>query len=193
MKRKHAFLAIALVGFFLGGAGHSQTSAAQASALMAASKSLDGKTQCVAFQWEPDGAKAAITLPVQIEGRTYRFQFDTGATANIIYSTIADREGWSKPTDHSFQPSTLRVADAIISRPWISIFRDMNVTHNISGTLGLWGLIGRVTVIDFPGQRVCLFADADLPQELPDWNRCQRDITQWQAVRARSGWKLCER
>ena len=120
----------------------------------------------MAFQWEPDGAKGAIVLPAQIDGHPYRFQFDTGATANIIYSTIADRAGWSKPTDHSFQPKTFAIADTIISHPWISIFRDMKVTHNISGTLGLWSLIGRITVIDYPGQRVCLFADADFPQEL---------------------------
>jgi hypothetical protein len=167
MKRKYALAIVLVAAFSPGGACPSETNAAQSLALIAVSKSLDGKTQCVAFQWEPDGAKIAVTLPVQIEGRTYRFQFDTGATANIIYSTIADRAGWSKPTDHSFQPVTFRVGDTIMSRPWISIFRDKKVTHNISGTLGLWNLIGRITVIDYPGQRVCLFADADLPQELP--------------------------
>jgi hypothetical protein len=123
--------------------------------LIAASKSLDGKAKCIAFQWEPDGTKVAITLPAQIQGRTYRFQFDTGATANIIYSTIADRAEWSQPTDQSFQPSTFRVADTIIDRPWIAIFRDKKVTHNIGGTLGLWSLIGRITVIDYLSQRVC--------------------------------------
>ncbi len=93
------------------------------------------------LQWEPDGAKAAIVLPTQINGHPYRFEFDTGATANIIYSKIADRAGWSKPTDHSFQPKTFAIADTTISRPWISIFRDMKVSDNISGTLGLWSLL----------------------------------------------------
>ncbi len=166
MKRKWVLLAIVFMALFRGAACRSGTNAAQSPALTAASKSLDGRTQCVAFQWEPDGKKIAITIPVQIEGETHRFQLDTGATPNIIYSTIADRAGWSKSTDHSFQPNTLRVADTIIDRPWISISRDMRVTHNISGTLGLWSLIGRITVIDYPGQRVCLFADTDLPQEL---------------------------
>jgi hypothetical protein len=40
----------------------------------------------------------------------------------------------------------------------------MKVTRDISGTLGLWSLIGRITVIDYPGRRVCLFADTDLPR-----------------------------
>ena len=166
MKRKYALLAVVFLALFPGAACHSRTSAAQSPALTAVSKSLDGRTQCIAFQWEPDGKKIAITIPVQIEGVTYHFQLDTGATANIIYSTIADRAGWSKSTDYSFQPRTFRIADTIIDRPWISISRDMRVTHNISGTLGLWSLVGRITVIDYPGQRVCLFADADLPQEL---------------------------
>jgi hypothetical protein len=166
MKRKCVLLAIVFMAFFPGAPCHSGANAARSAALIAASKSLDGKTQCAAFQWEPDGRKVAITLPVQIEGGTYRFQLDTGATANMIYSSTADRAGWSKSTDPSFQPSSLRVADTVIHRPSISILRDMKVTHNISGTLGLGSLIGRVTVIDYPGQRVCLFADADLPREL---------------------------
>jgi hypothetical protein len=164
MKRKNAFPTIVLIVLFVGRPCHSQMNAAQSPALIAASKSLDGKAQCVAFEWEPDGAKVAIVLPTQIDGHPYRFQFDTGATANIIYSTIADRAGWSKPTDHSFQPKTFAIADTTISRPWISIFRDMKVTRDISGTLGLWSLIGRITVIDYPGRRVCLFADTDLPR-----------------------------
>jgi hypothetical protein len=42
----------------------------------------------------------------------------------------------------------------------------MKIAQNISGTLGLWNLVGRITVIDYPGQRVCLFADTDFPQEV---------------------------
>jgi len=166
MKRKNVLRTIALIALFVGGPCHSQMNAAQSPALIAASNSLDGKAQCVAFQWEPDGAKIAIVLPTHIDGYLYRFQLDTGATANVIYSTIADRAGWSKSTDHSFQPKTFAIADTTISRPWISILRGMKVTHNISGTFGLWSLIGRITVIDYPGQRVCLFADTDLPREL---------------------------
>ena len=128
MKRKYALAAIVFMALFPGAACRSRTDAAQSPALIAASKSLDGKSQCVAFEWEPDGTKVSMTLPVQIEGVVYRFQLDTGATANIIYSTIADRAGWSKPGDHSFQPNTFRVANTIINRPSISIFRDMKVT-----------------------------------------------------------------
>jgi hypothetical protein len=163
---KHTLLVISVAVLFLGGSCSSQIETAQSPALLAASRSLNDKNQCVSFQWGPTGEKVAITLPVQIEARTYRFQVDTGASANIIYDTLADHAGWSKPADHSFQPSTFRIADTVIHRPRIAIFRDMKVAGGISGTLGLWSLIGRVTVIDYPGRRVCLFADTDLPQEL---------------------------
>jgi hypothetical protein len=114
MKRRHALRIIVLIAFFIGGPCHFQTNAAQSPALIAAYKSLDAKAQCVAFQWEPDGAKVAMVLPAHIDGHRYRFQFDTGTTANNIYSTIADRAGWSKPTDHSFQPKTFAIADTML-------------------------------------------------------------------------------
>ena len=63
----------------------------------------------------------------------------------------------------------VQLADRVspcIHRSWIAIFRDMKIAQNISGTLGLWNLVGRITVIDYPGQRVCLFADTNLPQEV---------------------------
>ena len=140
---------------------------AQDGALRAAGKSLDQKPQCVAFQWEPTSkgsAKGAITIPVIIEGMPLRFQFDTGANTGVIYGNVADSAGWSKSVDKEFRPTTLQIAGSVIHRPTITIIRDMK-DDKVSGTIGLDSLVGRITVIDYPGRRLCLFDDGGTPRE----------------------------
>lgn len=130
---------------------------------------LDQRTECVSFTWlpNPEGEKrGAITIPVSINGESYNFQLDTGPNATILYGAAADRAGWSGSDEESFRADRFSIGSTVLDRPAIYPNREMTGTEVAAGTLGLAELIGRIAVIDYPGQRFCLFADADLPDLL---------------------------
>ncbi len=131
-----------------------------------AARSLDGRAECVPFRWEDDGQgnpRAAMSVAVRVNGEPKRFQVDTGADTSILYGAASDTAGWSTPDARFFRPATLTIGATTLERPYTVILRDM-AADGIDGTLGLPALVGRVTVIDYPGRRLCLFKDADLPR-----------------------------
>ena len=144
-----------------------------------ASASLQGKTQCISFKWLSDGkglTKAAISIPVQINGKSVPLQLDTGADATILYGDAADRAGWGKPGQTKFRAATFSIGSTAIDRPFVYINSDMQADAELIGTLGLTELIGRVAVIDYPQQRFCLFAEADLPAPLASATYVRGDL-----------------
>ncbi len=104
-----------------------------------------------------------MSVAVQVNGQPRRFQIDTGADTSILYGTASDTAGWSTPDARHFRPATLTIGATTLERPYTVILRDMPA-DGIDGTLGLPTLIGRVTVIDCPGRRLCLFREAVLPR-----------------------------
>jgi hypothetical protein len=71
----------------------------------AAARSLDARAECVPFRWEDDGngnSRAAMSVAVELNGRTMWFQVDTGADTNILYGSVADAAGWAKATAGTF-------------------------------------------------------------------------------------------
>ena len=130
-------------------------------------KSLDGG-QCVKFRWDPTqhgSPKGGISIPVVLNDRAFWFQLDTGTNVDIMYGDLPDKAKWSNPTEHHFRARTLRIGTTVIDRPLVSVLRDQPMEET-SGEIGLADLIGRVTVIDYPRQRFCIFAAADLPPHL---------------------------
>ncbi|MGO4170501.1 hypothetical protein [Novosphingobium sp. YAF33] len=137
--------------------------------LQDASSSLSGKTQCVSFNWAPDDEstpRAAITVPIKINGELIHLQLDTGSDATILYGRAADRAGWISEGRNSFRATSLMIGSTSIDRPEIHADQDIEEDARLVGTLGLTELMGRVTVIDYPHQRFCLFSEADLPSAL---------------------------
>lgn len=132
---------------------------------------LDGRSECTTFSWlpNPNGEeRGAITVPVSINGETLNFQLDTGANATILYGTKSEQVGWASPDAESFRTNQFSIGSTSVDRPEIYPNRDMTGSDVVAGTLGLAELVGRVSVIDYPGRRFCLFADADLPDLLRD-------------------------
>lgn len=133
----------------------------------AVAASLAGKAQCVAFDWIADakGAKkAAIGIPVLINGQTRLLQLDTGADVTMLYGGNAERAGWSQPGQKTFRATTFSIGSTAIDRPTIHVNPGMKDSGKLVGTLGLPALMGKVTVIDYPHQRLCVFAEADVPE-----------------------------
>ena len=137
--------------------------------LAQASTSLTGKRQCVAFKWLPNdkgSPRGGISVPVRINGRSLPLQLDTGANVTSLYGTFPIKAGWASKADEMFRARTFEIASAKLDRPQVYVNPDMEEDVSLRGTLGLPALMGSIVVIDYPGQRFCLFADADLPAPL---------------------------
>lgn len=148
-------------------------------ALKDASAALKGKTQCVAFKWVSDDKstpKAAISIPVKINGKSIPLQLDTGADATILYGAIANHSGWTERNQETFRADTFMIGSTNIDRPLIHVDASMDEDVRLVGTIGLSELMGRIAVIDYPLQRFCLFAEADLPTELANAPYVRADL-----------------
>jgi hypothetical protein len=134
---------------------------APATTLETASASLSGPS-CTGFRWvaSDSGARGAITVPVALDGRALWMQLDTGADVTSLYGPPpAGTPGGAE----TFRATTLTIAGTTLDRPTLHANRDMTPDAQSQGTLGLSALLGRVVVIDYPAQRFCLFAAADVP------------------------------
>ena len=145
------------------------TQAATTTALAVASASPVGKVQCVPFTWlanDKGAERGGISVPIQLNGQTMPLQLDTGANVTILYGQLAVKSGWAAKGAENFQARSFSVAGAALDRPKIYVNPDMDEDPAVRGTLGLPALLGKVTVIDYPAKRFCLFAEADLPTPL---------------------------
>ena len=122
---------------------------------------VSGSMQCAAFSWAEVGGheKAAILVPVTLDGRTYEFQLDTGADASFIPEDIAVEAGLMKPGAGGARVEDVHLGGASLGPRWL-------LTRGSTGTIGLDMLVGFATVIDYPAQRLCLTPTADLPYDI---------------------------
>lgn len=126
------------------------------------------KLPCSSFSWNSE--KTVMHVPITMNGKAYKYQLDTGADEVIPYGKtehpdwVAKHEGVRIPN----------VSFAGASFPAIVAYRLPEMSDvDVQGTVGLDLLMGKVFVIDFPAQRVCLFPKADLPDALDraaDWS-----------------------
>jgi hypothetical protein len=145
---------------------HAPPATAHSATLDWAKASLDGKSQCVPFNWianDKGSARGAIAVPVVLNGRPLQMQLDTGADVTSIYGHLAEQSRWSKAGSETFKASKFVVAGTSLDRPTIYVNSDMEADASVQGTLGLPALTGKVAVLDYPGKRFCLFAEADVP------------------------------
>ncbi len=169
----NAFAILAAAALASGVSGDGKVTGARTSlagsALADASASLAGKAQCVPFAWLPNdkgGERGGISIPVEVNGMTLPLQLDTGANVTILYGQFAAKAGWAKKGDENFQARSFKVVGTAIDRPKIYINTDLDDDPTVRGTLGLPALLGKITVIDYPAKRFCVFAEADLPAPL---------------------------
>lgn len=125
---------------------------------------------CTRFEWVPwEGVtpRGAIAVPIELDGRTYRFQLDTGSDASMIYGDEAERRGWVEPGRTSQRVESIRLGGTrvppgrLITRPEIT-----PAAGELAGTVGLDLLLGHVVLLDYPRQRFCVVPRADAPRLL---------------------------
>ena len=167
--KPHALLALATIAFPHGASAAPPPVAPAKVTLRRAAASLEGKRQCVAFSWlanDKGSLRGGISVPVRVNGRTIPVQLDTGANVTSLYGAFPVRAGWARKGSETFRANTFELAGTTLDRPEIYLNPDMEEDASLRGTLGLPALMGRIAVIDYPGRRFCLFAEADLPAPL---------------------------
>lgn len=118
---------------------------------------------CVVFEWaraEGISDRAAILLPVTLNGRAAQFQLDTGADINAAYGP-ADYWG-ATPDANGFGHVVISIGNLAIRGQSARLGQgDRNESE---GTIGLPALMNKTVLIDYPNRQFCL-AEGD--QEAP--------------------------
>ena len=148
---------------------HAQPAQTQTDDPPSAQAVVDGLS-CSSFEWIADEGisdRAAMLVPVRIDGHDYRFQLDTGSDVTFLYGTEAEQRGW--PVEQ-WWGKTARVPDVRLGGAALDAvrfsLRPETSGATIGGTVGLDVLTGHVVVIDYPRQRFCLVPSADAPYAL---------------------------
>ena len=143
--------------------GFGIVSSSQAQALVV--KSTTDGIPCSSFEWISEGnsPRAAMRVPISIDGQQYRYQLDTGADVVIAYGS-GEHKGWVTKKDF-IAVRQVQFAGMSISKLPVFRMKDMP-DKDIQGTVGLDILVGYTFIIDFPKRRVCLLNRADLPDSL---------------------------
>jgi predicted aspartyl protease len=134
---------------------------------------------CTHFRWiSGEGhAKAAIAVPVALNGHKYWFRLDTGSNATLVYGDTAQKLGWAKKGDTPFIAQSLALGGMRLSEVPIYIQPAMPAG---SGTIGIDVMLNRDAIIDYPGQRFCMVQPTKLPQAI-------RDKASWSLAALRNG------
>lgn len=142
---------------------------------------LDG-LPCSRFEWiahEGVSERAALRVPVTLDGTGYWFQLDTGSDATMLYGEEPRRRGWER-LDNGYRAPAVRLGGTDLGPAWIYGRDEREPDEGTQGTLGLDLLVGHVVVLDFPGERFCLVPRGRVPAAL--WTR-----TAWTPARLRDG------
>jgi hypothetical protein len=117
------------------------------------------------FVWIPKEGmsdRAAMKLPVTLDGMDGWFQLDTGVDVTKVYGDLPKRRGW-KRHEFAYHVPGFEIGDIDLGAVWIHDDEDMGGGEAPSGSVGLDLLFGRVVLIDYPGRRFALLDRGQVP------------------------------
>jgi hypothetical protein len=176
-----ALIALALVSFKFAAAQKREAPVISKGGLNSALTSSMG---CTSFRWinaEGISDKAALQVPITLDGKQYWFQLDTGSPFTYIYGSLATSRGWKAVSPAGGMlpiPAGVKGGARAVRVPGGSIgglklpvlqlisMQEDEANHEPSGTLGLDVLDGYIVLLDFPGGHFCVMPRADFPSEL---------------------------
>lgn len=122
------------------------------------------------FEWSKSGSseRAAMRVPVDLDGTRGWFQLDTGLDVTLVYGKLAVERGWETHDGMIHVPS-LDIGTMSLGPVWIRSREEAGGKGELIGSLGLDLLVGHLVLIDFPGRRLALMRTGDAPVWL--WQR----------------------
>lgn len=122
------------------------------------------------FEWaasEGVSDRAAMKIPVSLDGSDAWMQFDTGLDATVVYGDLAKRRGW-ETLEGMYRVPGFDIGAIPFGPIWLrtreDIAVDLSHPSESVGSIGLDILVGRVAVIDYPGRRLALLAHGQVPR-----------------------------
>ncbi len=117
------------------------------------------------FEWakaEGVSDRAAMRIPVDLDGTRGWFQFDTGLDVTLIYGDTPFIRKW-ETQDGMYHVRDFRIGGMRLGPTWIRSDADADAKGEVIGSLGLDLLAGRLVLIDYPGRRLALMNLGDAP------------------------------
>jgi len=132
------------------------------------------------FEWVGEkglSERAAIRVPVVVDGVEGSFQLDTGLDVTLLYGGMAAKRGWEEYGGMYHVPS-LSLGGMDLGPVWLHVREDRGDDKHVDGSIGMDLFNGRIVIIDYPGRRFALLDRGQVP--LWVWER-----TGWNGVELR--------
>lgn len=149
--------------------GYPQSNAVPASSTWSTSAPTSdqflGELPCTPFRWLANGKdeRGALQVPVELNGKLYWFQLDTGSPDTMLYGDEAVQQGWAKPDANYIEAKTLKIGGVVFSDAELFPYKDL---PSGSGTVGLDILMNHYVVIDYPHKRFCVANRLSFPVDI---------------------------
>jgi hypothetical protein len=120
------------------------------------------------FEWvEATGVsdRAAMHIPVNLDGTEGWFQLDTGLDVTLVYGDIPTVRRW-ETHDGMYHVPSFDIGNMHLGAAWLRSSADTGTQDKLIGSLGLDLLVGRLVLIDYPGRRLILMNHGDAPRWL---------------------------
>ena len=121
---------------------------------------LHARFECASGK--PEIERAALRLPVDLDGARGWFQLDTGLDVTLLYGSIARDRGWVT-YDGMYRVPSFEIGDISIGPVWLRTREETDTRGEMIGSLGLDILVGSLVLIDYPGQRFAVLKHGDAP------------------------------
>lgn len=134
-------------------------------------RKADVAESCVPFQWQDHpklGPKAAMTVPITVNGKELSFQLDTGSDVTMIYNK--DLIGGDLPTEKIKEWDVVNVpvkfSQMKLGHQKVFINKNMgDGSKGPSGTIGTDILKEKTFLVNYSTNQVCLFEHDQIPEE----------------------------
>ncbi len=103
-----------------------------------------------------------MRLPVTADGMEGWFQLDTGLDVTLVYGDLAIEQGWETHAGMFHLPD-FSVGEIDIGPVWIHSRSELGRSGELSGSIGLDLLYGYLVLIDYPGRRLALLKQGEVP------------------------------
>lgn len=128
-------------------------------------------SSCVSFQWDAHpqlGPKAAMMVPVTVNGKELTFQLDTGSDVTMIYNK--DLIGSDLPTEKVKEWDVVHVpvkfSQMNLGKQKIFVNKNMgDGSKGPSGTIGTDIMKNKTFLVNYSTSQVCLFEHDQMPAE----------------------------
>jgi hypothetical protein len=119
------------------------------------------------FEWvaaEGVSPRAAMRVPVNLDGTGGWFQMDTGLDVTLVYGDLPIERGW-ETHDGMYHVPGFEIGNMDLGPTWLRSRPGTDGSGELIGSLGLDILIGYLVLIDYSGRRLALMK----PGEAPLW------------------------